>query len=218
MLLLEGFAVGALGNTWAAANGLPRDDELAEMLQKPSELRVPGGVGNAAMQREVLADRVLAPLRGEIDIIEAAQEAADSAGFNARSAASPAASISMPVRSSITSSTSRRGDIQSNSIRRDRRAFSGTKAPTPWRVTTRPSARNAATASRTTVRLTPVAAINSCSVGKREPGAILPLVMFSASRVTSSPVNERGTQSARAVAQAGVRSPHGRPFRQAIII
>jgi hypothetical protein len=30
-----------------------------------------------------------------------------------------------------------------------------TKAPEPWRVVTRPSARSAATASRTTVRLTP---------------------------------------------------------------
>jgi hypothetical protein len=66
-------------------------------------------------------------------------------------------------------------------------------------VTTSPSARSAATASRTTVRLTPVAAISSCSVGNREPGAILPLVMSSASRATSSPVKERGAGSGRVV-------------------
>src|ERR1700716_2470916 len=62
---------------------------------------------------------------------------------------------------------------------------------------TSPSARNAATASRTTVRLTPVAAIISCSVGKRDPGGILPLVMSSVSRTTNSPVKDRGADSGR---------------------
>src|SRR5215471_2250270 len=113
----------------------------------------------------------------------------------ARSAASPAASTSMPVRSSITSSTARSGDSGSTSMRSGRRAFSGTKAPTPWRVITSPSARKAATASRTTVRLTPVAAINSCSVGRRDPGGILPLVMSSVRRATSSLAKERGADS-----------------------
>src|SRR5262245_45084904 len=112
-----------------------------------------------------------------------------------RSAAKPAASISMPVRNSITSRTARSGDSGSTSMRSGRRACSGTKAPTPCRVTTSPSARKAATASRTTVRLTPVAAINSCSVGNRDPGGILPLVMSSVRRATSSPVNDRGAAS-----------------------
>src|SRR5262249_28607442 len=53
----------------------------------------------------------------------------------------------------------------------------------------------AATASRTTVRLTPVAAINSCSVGRRDPGGILPLVMSSVRRATSSLAKERGADS-----------------------
>src|SRR5262245_4718112 len=112
-----------------------------------------------------------------------------------RSAAKPAASISMPVRNSITSNTARSGDSGSTSMRSGRRAFSGTKAPTPWRVITSPSARKAATASRTTVRLTPVAAINSCSVGRRDPGGILPLVMSSVRRATSSLAKERGADS-----------------------
>ena len=103
----------------------------------------------------------------------------------------------MPVRSSITSSTARSGDSRSKAMRSGGRAFSGTKAPTPWRVMTRPSARKAATASRTTVRLTPVAAISSCSVGRRDPGGILPLVMSSLSRATSSPVRERGADNGR---------------------
>src|SRR6185312_9690045 len=54
---------------------------------------------------------------------------------------------------------------------------------------------NAATASRTTVRLTPVAAIISCSVGSCEPGASLPLVMSAVSRATSSAVSRRGALS-----------------------
>src|SRR5919204_3160082 len=112
-----------------------------------------------------------------------------------RSAAKPAASISMPVRNSITSRTARSGDNGSTSMRSGRRAFSGTKAPTPWRVITRPSARSAATASRTTVRLTPVAAINSCSVGNRDPGGILPLVISSVRRATISLAKERGADS-----------------------
>src|SRR4029450_6757825 len=113
----------------------------------------------------------------------------------ARAAARPAASISIPVRNSMTSSTARSGDNWSKSMRKGRRAFSGTNAPTPCRVTTSPSARSAATASRTTVRLTPVAAINSCSVGNRDPGGILPLVMSSVRRATSSLVRERGAGS-----------------------
>ncbi len=43
-----------------------------------------------------------------------------------------------------------------------------------------------------TVRLTPVAAIISCSVGSREPGGSLPLVMSAVSRATSSAVSPRG--------------------------
>ena len=70
--------------------------------------------------------------------------------------------------------------------------MAGTKAPTPCLVTTSPSARSAATASRTTVRLTPVAAMSSCSVGSCEPGGIFPLVMSAVSRAMSSCASERG--------------------------
>jgi hypothetical protein len=80
-------------------------------------------------------------------------------------------------------------------MRNGRRTFSETNAPTPCRVITRPSARRCATASRTTVRLTPVAAIISCSVGSRDPGASLPLVMSEASRVKSCCVKLRGADS-----------------------
>src|SRR5262249_58414768 len=62
-------------------------------------------------------------------------------------------------------------------------------------VTTRRSARNAATASRMTVRLTPVAAIISCSVGKRAPGESFPLVMSAVSLATNSAVSRRGAST-----------------------
>src|SRR5262249_45145899 len=43
--------------------------------------------------------------------------------------------------------------------------------------------------------LTPVAAINSCSVGSRDPGGILPLVMSLVRRATSSLAKDRGANS-----------------------
>ena len=76
----------------------------------------------------------------------------------------------------MTSSTSPMELRPSGSMRKGTRLESpATNAPDPWRVVTRPSARSAATASRTTVRLTPMAIISSCSVGSRAPGANRPL-------------------------------------------
>ena len=72
--------------------------------------------------------------------------------------------------------------MRSGSMRNGARCGSAeTKAPTPWRVITRPSARSAATASRTTVRLTRAARVSACSVGRRAPGASRPLLISSAS-------------------------------------
>src|SRR5499427_9265792 len=113
----------------------------------------------------------------------------------ARSAAMPAASTSTPVRSSMTPMTSRSSSSSPPSRRKGRRGLAATNAPTPWRVMTSPSARSAATASRITVRLTPVAAIISCSVGNREPGGSLPLVISAVRRATSSAVRRRGASS-----------------------
>src|SRR5690348_767848 len=95
----------------------------------------------------------------------------------------------------MTFRTSRSGECSSKSTRNGRRTCSATKAPTPWRVTTSRSARKAATASRMTVRETPVAAIISCSVGRRAPGASLPLVMSAVSRATSCALSRPGASS-----------------------
>ena len=46
----------------AAADGLARNDEAAEILEEAPELRIAGGIGDAAMKREILVDRVLAAL------------------------------------------------------------------------------------------------------------------------------------------------------------
>jgi hypothetical protein len=173
------------------------------MFQKAPELRISGRVGDAAVERKILGDRVLAALSAA-SIASRHWTILRIWGVEACAAARPAASISIPVRNSITSSTARSGDNWSKSMRNGRRAFSGTNAPTPCRVTTSPSARSAATASRTTVRLTPVAAINACSVGNWEPAAILPLVISSVSRATSSPVKDRGAGSGRIVDKLGL--------------
>ena len=132
VLALEGFAVGALGDPGPATNRLSRDDEASEMFQKAPELRVSGGVGDAAMEREILRDRVLAALERGADGIEALDDSAD--------------------------------------LRRR-------------------------------------AAINSCSVGNRDPGGILPLVMSSVRRATSSPVNERGAGSGCVTERLGLLMP-----------
>ena len=68
--------------------------------------------------------------------------------------------------------------MRSGSMRNGARCGSAeTNAPTPWRVTTSPSARSAATASRTTVRLTRAARVSACSVGSLAPGARRPLLI-----------------------------------------
>ena len=72
-----------------------------------------------------------------------------------------------------------------------RRASAATNAPEPWRVVTSPSARKAATASRTTVRLTRMACISFCSVGSLAPGVSLPLRISLAIRSTISSVRLR---------------------------
>jgi hypothetical protein len=103
-----------------------------------------------------------------------------------------AASTSIARRSSITSSTSPMELSPSGSMRKGTRLESpATNAPDPCRVVTSPSARSAATASRTTVRLTPMAVISACSVGRRAPGANLPLRICPARRSTTSSVRLR---------------------------
>src|SRR5258705_2401317 len=62
VLLLERLAVGAPRHSRPAANSLPRDNEASEVLQKAPKLRIAGRVGDAAMEREILHDRILAAL------------------------------------------------------------------------------------------------------------------------------------------------------------
>ena len=197
VLLLEHVELDAFGGRCRASPHLAaRNDEAAEIFQEALELRVAGGIGDFAMKREVLVDGVFAAADGIVDGGEAVGDFSDLRG-EARSAASPAASTSTPVRNSMTLSTSRSVDRSSKSTRNGRRTWSATKAPTPCRVSTSRSAFRAATASRTTVRLTPVAAIISCSVGSCEPGGSLPLTISAVRRATSSPVSPRGGSSGR---------------------
>ncbi len=71
MLALEGLAIGAPGQPRAAADSLTRDDEAAEMLEQAAELRIAGGVRNAAVERKVLVDAILAALDRCLDGVEA---------------------------------------------------------------------------------------------------------------------------------------------------
>ena len=76
MLPLEGLAVDALGYPRSTADGLARNDEAPEMLQQPPELRIAGGVGNAAMKREVLIDGVLPARERGVDGLQAIDDLA----------------------------------------------------------------------------------------------------------------------------------------------
>src|SRR5262249_47216735 len=76
VLALERFAVGALADPGPAANRLPRDDDASEMFQKAPELRVSGRIRDAAMERKILRDRVLAALERGADGIEALDDPA----------------------------------------------------------------------------------------------------------------------------------------------
>ncbi len=91
-------------------------------------------------------------------------------------------------RLSLRSARPRMGEWRQRFRRGRFRASGETKTPTPCRVMTSPSARSAEIASRTTVRLTPVALISTCSVGSREPGANFPLSISNVSRFTKPEV------------------------------
>src|SRR5690349_18208229 len=77
MLVLEYPAVDAPGQPRAARYGLPRDDEPPEMFQEAAELRIAGGIRDAAMKREILIDRVLAALERAIDHAQTIEEMAN---------------------------------------------------------------------------------------------------------------------------------------------
>jgi hypothetical protein len=156
-----------------------RDEVAADELQEARELGVAGGLGDGAVEGEVLA---ACPACAARAIASSAAPIAFTCAREARSAAMPADSISTPRRSSITFRMSASDSSRSGSMRNGARCGSAeTNAPTPWRVMTRPSARSAATASRTTVRLTRAARVSASSVGRREPGASRPLLICSAS-------------------------------------
>src|SRR5262249_59121072 len=68
---------GTFRHSRPTANGLPRDNETSEMFEKGPELRVPGSVGDSAMQGKVLGDCILAALERAVDSIEALHDLAN---------------------------------------------------------------------------------------------------------------------------------------------
>src|SRR5665213_3868299 len=61
VLALEDLEMRAIGR-WrrGAPHRAPRDDKASEIFQKALELRIAGGVGDGAMEREILIDSVFA--------------------------------------------------------------------------------------------------------------------------------------------------------------
>jgi hypothetical protein len=121
VLLLEDIELNAaLGQICALPDRSARNDEAAEVLQEACELRISGGSGNRTMEPEILVTRAVAAIDCCLNGIESVDDLLTCAGV-ARSAARPAASISTPVRSSMTLSTSRSGECSSKSTRNGRR-------------------------------------------------------------------------------------------------
>src|SRR5262249_7123662 len=77
MLVLEYPAVDVPGQPRTAGYGLARDDEAPEMFQEAAELRIAGGICNAAMKSEILINRVLAALERAIVHAETIEDMAD---------------------------------------------------------------------------------------------------------------------------------------------
>ena len=116
------------------ADALPRNDEASEIFQEPSELRVAGGICDTAMEGKILVDRRIAARNCAFRSARKHRQSLTICGACARSAASPADSISTPVRNSMISSASCSECSSSSAMRNGRRACSATKAPTPCRT------------------------------------------------------------------------------------
>ena len=133
MLLLDAHQIVPLllRRAHGHAHALARNDVAAEVFEELGEARVAGGLGDGAMEGEVLVDGALAARewrpRWRVKRLRRWRQAA--AGVM-RSAASAAASTSMARRSSITSSTSPIELKPSGSMRKGTRlASAATKAP-----------------------------------------------------------------------------------------
>src|ERR1700731_1687961 len=72
VLVLDALEVSALilERRESLANALARNDETAEIVEKTLELRIAGGLGDAAKERKVLIDSRLAPPPGILDAPE----------------------------------------------------------------------------------------------------------------------------------------------------
>ena len=149
-------ALGAAGRL--DAHALARNDEAAEIFEESDELRIAGGLGDGAMKGEILVDRRLAARDRRVDRPSARSPIARS--LRRRCALGrEARRLDLDRHAQLHHVQHLADRAQPVGVDAERPALHSlaTKAPTPWRVTTSPSARSAATASRTTVRLTPIA-------------------------------------------------------------
>ncbi|SOZ17671.1 conserved exported hypothetical protein [Cupriavidus taiwanensis] len=124
-----------------------------------------------------------------------------------RAAARPAASASTLTRNSSIAITSMAVPSASGPIRNGdgaSAARSSTKVPIPWRVSTRPLACSRDSASRTTVRLTPMVAMISDSVGSLSPGLSWPWRISSPRACTTSSASVRPRRRNGVGAELGV--------------
>ena len=129
---------------------------------RPRDLAVEGKVGlDAAFLPALLAAHAVERRLDCGKVLVAAPRRGERGGFGFQDAAQLEQVLHVLRRSSAP-----RGRCGSQL----RCSGASTKAPTPWRASIMPSARNWAIASRTTLRLTPNFSASCCSVGSRAPG------------------------------------------------
>ena len=100
MLMLNAFEISPpLGRCVnRKPHALARDDVAAEKGQEARKLPVAGGLGDGAMEREILGDRALAAMQGVVDGAPGAADRGNLPARGARSAARAAASTSTASR------------------------------------------------------------------------------------------------------------------------
>ena len=177
MLALQAFLVVARQHALGAPGrgDVAGDGAVAERVEHLDIERIVGCRRDGAVEGEIgLAGRLWSSASSRSNSKNASWIAASCALLR-RSAASPALSISMPMRTSSTLSACEILLPMSRLIEpKASVGRSSTKTPAPWRASTSPSAASVAIASRTTVRLTPNVSVSWLSVGSFWPGDISP--------------------------------------------
>ena len=185
-----------MGGAERPADGAARDDETAEIFEEPRNCGLPVARRSARWKAKSWSTALSPFSIAAFDRGLALGDFADMRRRRARSAARPAARPRRRAQFHHVEHFPHRG-MPSKASRNGRRDVDRDERADALPRHHQPLGSQAATASRTTVRLTPIAATISCSVGSCAPGGSLPLMISAVSRSTDSPGRPRCGSSGR---------------------